>query len=196
MCIITSRPWTRVSVQAPFRGVTDWYPEPSSNTSMKAMLESGVWLIRNVSLILRKWTPMENVSKEDIKSVLVLVELYDVPITAFTHDGLSVIATNLAPLNFQFKSSKQVYQPTSIKNGASTSCTKKNADRRETTTSNHVKSSKDKEVNESNVASTSRNMVTRTNQFDGLSSLDVEYDATSQKEDLQNKDGVDSNIGD
>ncbi|GKC45519.1 hypothetical protein Tco_1063241 [Tanacetum coccineum] len=28
MYIMTLRPWTRVSVQAPFRGVTDWYPEP------------------------------------------------------------------------------------------------------------------------------------------------------------------------
>ncbi|GJW82979.1 hypothetical protein Tco_0156124 [Tanacetum coccineum] len=30
MYIMTSRPRTRVSVQAPFGGVTDWYPEPSS----------------------------------------------------------------------------------------------------------------------------------------------------------------------
>ncbi|GJR96874.1 hypothetical protein Tco_0269048 [Tanacetum coccineum] len=30
MYIMTSRPRTRVSVQAPFGGVIDWYPEPSS----------------------------------------------------------------------------------------------------------------------------------------------------------------------
>ncbi|GJS16551.1 integrase, catalytic region, zinc finger, CCHC-type containing protein [Tanacetum coccineum] len=66
-----------------------------SNTGMKAMLESGPWLIHNVPLILRKWTPMENVSKEDIKSVMVWVKLHDVSITAFTEDGLSVIATKL-----------------------------------------------------------------------------------------------------
>ncbi|GJY25725.1 60S ribosomal protein L17-2-like protein, partial [Tanacetum coccineum] len=30
----------------------------SSKTSMEAMLESGLWLISNVTLILRKWTPI------------------------------------------------------------------------------------------------------------------------------------------
>ncbi|GJV90028.1 hypothetical protein Tco_1533966 [Tanacetum coccineum] len=52
-------------------------------------------------------------------------------------------------------SSKQVYEPVYKKNGESTSGTKKNAERPEATTSKSVKSSKDNEVNESNVASTS-----------------------------------------
>nr|GEW89911.1 reverse transcriptase domain-containing protein [Tanacetum cinerariifolium]GEW89914.1 reverse transcriptase domain-containing protein [Tanacetum cinerariifolium] len=36
---------------------------------MEALLENGPWLICNVPLILRKWPPMANVSKEDFKSV-------------------------------------------------------------------------------------------------------------------------------
>ncbi|GKC68054.1 zinc knuckle CX2CX4HX4C containing protein [Tanacetum coccineum] len=67
----------------------------SSNTGMDEMLESVPWLIRNVLFILRKWSYMANVSKEDLKSVLVLVKLHDDPLTGFVEDGLSVIAKKL-----------------------------------------------------------------------------------------------------
>nr|GEW59628.1 hypothetical protein [Tanacetum cinerariifolium] len=49
----------------------------SSNTGMEAMLENGLWLICNVPLIPRKWFPMANVSKGDLKSVPVWVKLHD-----------------------------------------------------------------------------------------------------------------------
>ena len=62
---------------------------------MESMLKSGPWLIRNVPLILRKWSPMANISKEDLKSVPIWVKLHGVLITAFTEDGLSAIATKL-----------------------------------------------------------------------------------------------------
>lgn len=62
---------------------------------MESMFENGPWMIRNVPLILRKWSPVANVSKEDLKSVLVWVEVHDVPLTAFMEDGLSVISTKL-----------------------------------------------------------------------------------------------------
>ncbi|GKC27885.1 zinc knuckle CX2CX4HX4C containing protein [Tanacetum coccineum] len=38
---------------------------------------NGPWLIRNVPLILRKWSPLANVAKEDLKSVPVWVKLRD-----------------------------------------------------------------------------------------------------------------------
>nr|GEX30604.1 hypothetical protein [Tanacetum cinerariifolium] len=70
--------------------------EPSSLTSstsgMEAMFEGGPWLISNVSLILRKWTHMTNVSKENLKSVQVWVKPCNVPITGFTEEGLSAIS--------------------------------------------------------------------------------------------------------
>ena len=40
-------------------------------------------------------SPFSNVSKEDLKNVSVWVKLHDVPITTFTEDGLSAIATKL-----------------------------------------------------------------------------------------------------
>ena len=52
-------------------------------------------MIRNVPLIRQKWSRVANVSKEDLKSVHVLVKLHDVPITAFTDDGLSAILQKL-----------------------------------------------------------------------------------------------------
>ncbi|GKC06356.1 retrotransposon protein, putative, ty1-copia subclass [Tanacetum coccineum] len=66
-----------------------------SKEGMEAMLESGPWLIRNVSLILKRWTPNANIMKEDVCNIHVWVKFHDVPINAFTEDGLSAIATKL-----------------------------------------------------------------------------------------------------
>ncbi|GJZ56093.1 putative reverse transcriptase domain-containing protein [Tanacetum coccineum] len=54
----------------------------SSIDGLDALLENGVWFIRNNPLI-----------NEDVGNVLVWVNLYGVPITAFSKDGLSAIAT-------------------------------------------------------------------------------------------------------
>ncbi|GJS89807.1 retrotransposon protein, putative, ty1-copia subclass [Tanacetum coccineum] len=62
---------------------------------LDAMLENGPWFIRNKMLILKKWHPDENLLKEDVSTVLVWVKLHGVPVTAFSEDGLSVIATKL-----------------------------------------------------------------------------------------------------
>ncbi|GJU20997.1 retrotransposon protein, putative, ty1-copia subclass [Tanacetum coccineum] len=59
------------------------------------MLENGPWFIRNNPLILKKWHPDENLLKEDVSTVPVLVKLHGVPVTTFSEDGLSVIATKL-----------------------------------------------------------------------------------------------------
>nr|GFD16617.1 hypothetical protein [Tanacetum cinerariifolium] len=42
-----------------------------------------------------KWHPDENLLKEDVSTVPVWVKLHDVPITAFSEDGLSAIATKM-----------------------------------------------------------------------------------------------------
>ncbi|GJZ64413.1 putative reverse transcriptase domain-containing protein [Tanacetum coccineum] len=61
----------------------------SYKNGMDAMLENGSWLIRNVPLILKKWSPNANLSKEDLSNVLFWVKFHDVPRTAFTEDGSS-----------------------------------------------------------------------------------------------------------
>ncbi|GJY49248.1 putative reverse transcriptase domain-containing protein, partial [Tanacetum coccineum] len=67
----------------------------SSIDGFDAVLENGPWFIRNNPLILKKWHPDENLLKEDVSTIPVWVKLYGVPITAFSEDGLSAIATKL-----------------------------------------------------------------------------------------------------
>ncbi|GKB04845.1 hypothetical protein Tco_0833040 [Tanacetum coccineum] len=67
----------------------------SSMEGLDAMLENGPWFIRNNMLILKKWHPDENLLKEDVRYVLVWVKLYGVPVTTFSGDDLSAIATEL-----------------------------------------------------------------------------------------------------
>ncbi|GJX66997.1 cytokinin dehydrogenase 3-like protein [Tanacetum coccineum] len=65
---------------------------------LDAMLENGPWFIPNNLLILKKWHPDENLLKEDVNNIPVWVKLHDVPVTAFSDDGLSAIATKLGTL--------------------------------------------------------------------------------------------------
>ncbi|GJR19881.1 RNA-directed DNA polymerase, eukaryota [Tanacetum coccineum] len=66
-----------------------------SKQGIEAMLEISPWLIHNVPLILKQWTPNANIMKEDVCNILVWVKFYDAPITAFTEDGLCAIETKL-----------------------------------------------------------------------------------------------------
>ncbi|GJR45181.1 RNA-directed DNA polymerase, eukaryota, reverse transcriptase zinc-binding domain protein [Tanacetum coccineum] len=71
----------------------------SSKDGLNAMLENGPWFIRNNLLILKKWNPDVNLQKEDVHSVPVWVKFHGVPITVFSEDGLSIIATKLVSPN-------------------------------------------------------------------------------------------------
>nr|GEW71644.1 hypothetical protein [Tanacetum cinerariifolium] len=60
-----------------------------------AMLNNGPWFIWNNPLIQKKWHPDENLLKEDVSIVPVWVKLHGVPVSAFSKDSLSAIATKL-----------------------------------------------------------------------------------------------------
>nr|GFA76065.1 hypothetical protein [Tanacetum cinerariifolium] len=62
---------------------------------LDTMLKNGLWFIQNHPLILKKWHPDENLLKEYVSIIPVWVKLHGVPVTAFSEDGLSVIATKL-----------------------------------------------------------------------------------------------------
>ncbi|GJW05303.1 ribonuclease H-like domain, reverse transcriptase, RNA-dependent DNA polymerase [Tanacetum coccineum] len=51
--------------------------------------------IRSHPIILKKWNPDVNLLKEDVGNVIVWVKLHGVPVTAFSEDGLSAIATKI-----------------------------------------------------------------------------------------------------
>nr|GEW49816.1 hypothetical protein [Tanacetum cinerariifolium] len=65
----------------------------SSTDGLNSMLENCLWFIRNHPLILRKWNPDVDLLKEDVENVPIWVKLHGVPISSFSEDGLSAIAT-------------------------------------------------------------------------------------------------------
>ncbi|GJZ75993.1 zinc knuckle CX2CX4HX4C containing protein, partial [Tanacetum coccineum] len=67
----------------------------ASIEGMNGVLENGLWFIRLIPIILKKWTPTSNLLKEDLNSVPIWVKLHDILIVAFTADGLSAMATKL-----------------------------------------------------------------------------------------------------
>jgi hypothetical protein len=67
----------------------------ADHQGMLKVLKGGPWLIRNKPLFLNVWTPTTKLKKEDIKHVAVWVKLHDVPLVAYTEDGLSMMATLL-----------------------------------------------------------------------------------------------------
>ncbi|XP_021994891.1 uncharacterized protein LOC110891496 [Helianthus annuus] len=66
-----------------------------SKDGMMKVLEGGPWLIRKIPLFLNVWSPKVSLKKDGIKSVPVWVKLHNVPITVYTGDGLSLLASKL-----------------------------------------------------------------------------------------------------
>ncbi|GJT01425.1 zinc knuckle CX2CX4HX4C containing protein [Tanacetum coccineum] len=67
-------------------------------TSLKGLaqvLKQGPWLIRNIPLMLTKWSPNMSLSKDKVTKVPVWVKLHKVPVVAYSEDGLSLIATQI-----------------------------------------------------------------------------------------------------
>ncbi|GKB41078.1 retrovirus-related pol polyprotein from transposon TNT 1-94 [Tanacetum coccineum] len=67
----------------------------SSLTGLDQVLEQGSWLIRNVPIILTKWSPNMSLCKDEVTKVPVWVKLHKVPVVAYSEDGLSLIATQI-----------------------------------------------------------------------------------------------------
>ncbi|GKB98611.1 ribonuclease H-like domain, reverse transcriptase, RNA-dependent DNA polymerase, partial [Tanacetum coccineum] len=57
------------------------------------VLENGPWMIQQVPIILNTWSPSTSLTKETHSSVPIWVKMHDVPMAAFTDDGLSFIAS-------------------------------------------------------------------------------------------------------
>ncbi|XP_021985786.1 uncharacterized protein LOC110881979 [Helianthus annuus] len=62
---------------------------------MDNMLEDGPWMIRNVPIILKEWSASVKLEKEDIKAIPVWVKMHDVPLAAYTEDGISLVASKI-----------------------------------------------------------------------------------------------------
>ncbi|XP_021996195.1 uncharacterized protein LOC110893393 [Helianthus annuus] len=66
-----------------------------SKDGLMKVLEGGPWLIRKVPLFLNVWSPKITLKKDCIKTVPIWVKLHNVPIAAYTDDGLSLLASKL-----------------------------------------------------------------------------------------------------
>ncbi|XP_035837267.1 uncharacterized protein LOC118485121 [Helianthus annuus] len=67
----------------------------TTKEGMDQMLEDGPWMIRNVPIILKEWSASIKLVKEDLKAIPVWVKMHDVPLAAFTEDGLSLLASKI-----------------------------------------------------------------------------------------------------
>ncbi|GJV35267.1 putative RNA-directed DNA polymerase [Tanacetum coccineum] len=67
----------------------------ASSKGLQQVLEKGPWLIRNIPLMLTKWSPNMVLSKDKVTRVPVWVKLHKVPAVAYSEDGLSLIATQI-----------------------------------------------------------------------------------------------------
>ncbi|GJU27333.1 retrovirus-related pol polyprotein from transposon TNT 1-94 [Tanacetum coccineum] len=72
-----------------------FYFKFSSLQGLEQVLGKGPWLIRNVPLILTKWSPNMTLSKDEVTRVPVWVKMHKVPVVAYTADGLSLIASQI-----------------------------------------------------------------------------------------------------
>nr|GEW87038.1 ribonuclease H-like domain-containing protein [Tanacetum cinerariifolium] len=67
----------------------------SSIEGVDLLPRDGPWMIREIHIFLNKWSPSMSLFKEELLCVPVWVKLNDVPLVAYTSDGLSLIATKL-----------------------------------------------------------------------------------------------------
>nr|GEY61399.1 zinc knuckle CX2CX4HX4C [Tanacetum cinerariifolium] len=62
---------------------------------LEDVLEIRPWMIRNSPIILKKWTMNTRLCKDELTCIPVWVKIHDVPIQAFSEDGLSIIVSNI-----------------------------------------------------------------------------------------------------
>ncbi|XP_035832931.1 uncharacterized protein LOC118481782 [Helianthus annuus] len=65
------------------------------DVGMSNVLQDGPWIIRSQPLFLNCSTPTTKLEKKEVKKVQVWVKIHEVPIAAYTEDGLSLIATTI-----------------------------------------------------------------------------------------------------
>ncbi|XP_022042290.1 uncharacterized protein LOC110944955 [Helianthus annuus] len=65
----------------------------ADEAGMLNVLKEGPWIIRSQPMFLNIWSPTSKLEKKEVKKLQVWVKVHDVPIAAYTEDGLSMIAT-------------------------------------------------------------------------------------------------------
>nr|GEW95485.1 hypothetical protein [Tanacetum cinerariifolium] len=59
------------------------------------VIDKGPWMIRKSPIMLSKWSPSVSLKKGEVTKVPVWVKMYNVPVLAYSEDGLSLLATQI-----------------------------------------------------------------------------------------------------
>ncbi|GJV56795.1 putative ribonuclease H-like domain-containing protein [Tanacetum coccineum] len=68
---------------------------PRAVVNVVKVLERGPWMIRKSPIILNKWSSSLSLKKGEVTKVPVWVKMHNVPLLAYSEDGLSLIATQI-----------------------------------------------------------------------------------------------------
>ncbi|GJY70441.1 ribonuclease H-like domain, reverse transcriptase, RNA-dependent DNA polymerase [Tanacetum coccineum] len=85
--------WGKFGIQKVMYAKGFYFFKFSSTKGVDDVLENGPWMIRQVPIILNTWSTSTSLTKETHSSVPIWVKMHDVPMAAFTDDGLSFIAS-------------------------------------------------------------------------------------------------------
>ncbi|GKD73562.1 zinc knuckle CX2CX4HX4C containing protein [Tanacetum coccineum] len=67
----------------------------SSTEGVDSVITDGPWMIHGVSIFLNKWSSSVSLLNKELSRVPVWVKFHDVPLVAYTSDGLSLIAIKI-----------------------------------------------------------------------------------------------------
>ncbi|GJX17184.1 ribonuclease H-like domain-containing protein, partial [Tanacetum coccineum] len=67
----------------------------SSIEGVDSVLRYGRWMICEIPIFLNKWSPFVSLLKEELSHVLVWVQFHNVPLVAYTSNGLSLMAMKI-----------------------------------------------------------------------------------------------------
>ncbi|GKE60788.1 primary amine oxidase-like protein [Tanacetum coccineum] len=69
--------------------------EFSSVEGVDSVLCDGPWMIHEILIFLNNWSPSVSLLKEELSRVPLWVKFHDIPLVAYTSNGLSLIATKI-----------------------------------------------------------------------------------------------------
>ncbi|XP_022030437.1 uncharacterized protein LOC110931348 [Helianthus annuus] len=88
--------WKRFGLQKSMMNANGYFFfKFADHAGMMNALNEGPWIIRSQPLFLELWSPSVKLEKKEVKKVQVWVKFHEVPIAAYTEDGLSLIATTI-----------------------------------------------------------------------------------------------------
>ncbi|KAJ0839064.1 putative transcription factor interactor and regulator CCHC(Zn) family [Helianthus annuus] len=86
--------WKRYGLQKSMMNANGFFFfQFADEAGMLNVLKEGPWIIRSQPMFLHVWSPTSKLEKKEVKKLQVWVKIHDVPIAAYTEDGLSMIAT-------------------------------------------------------------------------------------------------------